>query len=201
MNRKFEKDWNFYILHKDKFNFSGEEVVVKYTDFSETYSAKECFYYYDSTGVMYNCSEEDLLKQVINCKKSINFQIKQWVEGLVDLLEYTEVYMNEFQNPPKWIRKAFVNQSIKYWNAKNGLSLKDENDLNEMLKRERYYLYSDNMRVSETMNTDSKLSKKYVDFILKFVYRVMRKPKLTERTSKCQITKIINKLRKPQRRP
>lgn len=46
--------------------------------------AKFCFYKIDTEGKIVGCKEPELLKQILKCKGSINFNIKQWVIGLED---------------------------------------------------------------------------------------------------------------------
>jgi len=110
----FDNDWNFYVRHIGKFTFSAEAVPLQPLD-PNGKSAKECFFRFDSTGKWLPCKEPELLRDVLTTKKSINFQIKQWVEGAYDILEGPDYYLAEFDNPPEWVKNSLINQHEKYW--------------------------------------------------------------------------------------
>jgi hypothetical protein len=99
-NRKysenFERDYTWYLKYKDIFTFSGSIDTKEYKEGNK--SAKECFYIYDSKGRLEGCSEIELLKQIFKCKESINFQIKQWAEGMIDYNTFGIVNIDFFLN-------------------------------------------------------------------------------------------------------
>jgi hypothetical protein len=91
-SEKFERDWNWYNKYKDVFNFDGvqhyynkkgDSIIINKED---GFTAKECFYKYDSEGKILPCKEPNLLYQVLKCKGSINLHIKMWSEDRANLL-------------------------------------------------------------------------------------------------------------------
>lgn len=81
-SKNFERDYNWYLKYKSIFIFSGSP--PKKIEIGYKYTAKEAFYLYDSQGKLVSTYEPELLQQIFKCKESVNFQIKQWVEGLSD---------------------------------------------------------------------------------------------------------------------
>jgi len=102
----FDRDWNFYLAHKDRFTFCGEAVETPKLD-REAYDAKRCFHRYDSQGKYpESCSQPELFMEVLRAKKSINWQIKQWAEGYNDCILSITDYMESFTDPPQWVEEA-----------------------------------------------------------------------------------------------
>lgn len=108
------RDFKFYLEHKDAFTFCGTDLAV-IPQCETGKSAEYCFIQFDTTGKIPPCSQPELLRDVIRTKKAINFQIKQWVEGWVDMREPVDYYLAEFNRPPTWVRKAIINQLKKSW--------------------------------------------------------------------------------------
>jgi len=99
-------------LPEDKFTFCGSKVEsVEYDE--EGYPAKEVFYMLDSRGEVYPCKEPELLRKVIQFKKSLNFHIKMWVDGYEDMFMGVDEFLKEFDNPPEWVGKSFRGQLKK----------------------------------------------------------------------------------------
>lgn len=111
---KFEQGWTFYMNHMDKFTFCGQ-LPVDFEYDPKGPSAKEVFYNWEAGHGLTPTSEPELLQKIHNCKSSINFQIKEWVDGFKDFVEPVDYYMQSFVDPPSWIRKAFVNALKKRW--------------------------------------------------------------------------------------
>jgi len=65
--------------------------------------AKEAFFQLDTYGKIQECSEPELLKEILRCKKAVNWQIKEWVEGFYDMREPFSYYIKSFTNPPSWV--------------------------------------------------------------------------------------------------
>jgi hypothetical protein len=93
-SKGFERDYQFYLSNLDKFNFCGTlnpnfEAII-----NGELSAKECFFFIESQGKNYPCSEPLLLNKLLLCKAGINFQIKQWAEarqeGTLPLVEFSK---------------------------------------------------------------------------------------------------------------
>ena len=138
---QFENDWQFYFTQRHHFIFSGSDIKdsykiqfpgepdIKTTDdegkeitvpWTIPYSkqgktAKECFYKLDSEGKRLPCSEPQLLVEILNCKASINLQIKIWAQSRAEytlpLIELQE-YMEHFKCP-EWVLKAVEAQKTK----------------------------------------------------------------------------------------
>lgn len=116
----FERDYNWYLKYKDIFIFSGNnkhETVVLAGNSELDKSAKECFYSYDCSGKMFTTYEPELLKSLLLCKGSINFNIKMWTEDRVKgYLPYSEFenIIKEYELLP-WMIEAVENQRVKYY--------------------------------------------------------------------------------------
>lgn len=114
-SKNFERDYSFYCRLDDKFSFFGGYVLNILIDNLNGKTAKECFYLWDSTGKMHPCKEPELLYSLIKRKKSLNWHIKEWVDGIVsgdfstrEILDYISNY-----NPPDWIYNAIIRQRNK----------------------------------------------------------------------------------------
>lgn len=77
------------------------------------FSAKECFWLWDSQGKVEPCREPELLKSILKCKGSINLHIKMWAEGIHEgtlfKFEFEEDFMKEFELPD-WVKISVYNQ-------------------------------------------------------------------------------------------
>jgi len=84
-SENFERDYKFYFKNKNNFNFCGT-LTPKFKAIYDVdgKSAKEVFYLIDSTGKNDFTSQPDLLNELLLCKASVNFNIKQWAEGRAD---------------------------------------------------------------------------------------------------------------------
>ena len=111
----FERDYNWYLNHKDIFTFSGSVDRKNYLEGNK--SVKECFYIYDSQGKLEGCEDNDLLKKIFKCKESINFQIKEWSIGRADAtlpkIEFEKV-IKEY-DLLDWMIDAVERQKIKHY--------------------------------------------------------------------------------------
>lgn len=112
-SENFEKDWDFYNINKDKFNFCGEDVDYTPDSSLKIVSPKEAFFIFDSTGKKHPTTDKNLLIGVIKCKKSINFHIKMWAEGYNEYFYGIDEYLNEFKNCQSWVKKALIGQILK----------------------------------------------------------------------------------------
>ena len=118
-SKNFERDYNWYLKYKDIFDFSGspdsKELVIKDEN---GLTAKECFYYRDSTGVIKPTKEPILLAQIYKCKESINFHIKMWAEtraeGTLPKIEFENELSKEYELLD-WMIEAVENQKYKYY--------------------------------------------------------------------------------------
>lgn len=121
-SKKFEETYNWYLSVTDKFNFdgtkdyytkNGKEIIV----FSkEGKSAKECFYLYDSQGIIEPTCEPAQLELLLKTKGSVNLHIKMYAEdrakGVLSFVDFVEIC--EEVNAPMWFFKAVQEQRVKY---------------------------------------------------------------------------------------
>ncbi len=119
-SEKFEKDFNFYLNNKDKFKFAGI-VIDSFKFVFDGADAKLAFWTLDSKGKEVPCSEPELLREILICKKAINLQILMWAEGQDDcwipISELLESFKGEI---PEWVEKAIRNQIAKSMYLKYG---------------------------------------------------------------------------------
>ena len=119
----FERDNKFYLENIKHFNFCGT-LTPKFEAIEDVNgkTAKEVFYLIDSTGKNYPTCEPKLLNELLICKASVNFHIKQWAEGRADgTLPFSEFAGNSetlewkieivkhkyFGWLPNWTKKIF----------------------------------------------------------------------------------------------
>ncbi|MEH2086127.1 hypothetical protein [Nostoc sp.] len=109
---QFERDYQFYLKNAEKFNFAPYQPIVEVSDTGK--DAKHCFWRLDSTGKLLPCSEPELLRSLLICKKSLGFHLKMWAEGFEEMGEEVDYYMSEFISPPKWVRVALEKAISKH---------------------------------------------------------------------------------------
>ncbi len=80
---------------------------------------RECFFKYDQTGVLDPCTDPEVVFKVLRFKKSLNFWIKTWIDGYMDMMEPIEFYISQFDNPPEWVEKSFRHQLQKRYNEED----------------------------------------------------------------------------------
>lgn len=114
-SKNFERDYSWYLKYKNSFIFSGSP--QKKIKTGEKYNAKECFYLYDSQGKLEACTEPELLQQILLCKESINFQIKEWsqdrAKGYLPKTELKKIIL-EYELLD-WMISAVENQKFKHY--------------------------------------------------------------------------------------
>lgn len=128
-SNNFERDYKFYFENIKHFNFCGT-FTPKFEAIEDANgkTAKEVFFLIDSTGKNYPTCESKLLNELLTCKASVNFHIKQWAEGRADgTLPFYEfagdgetlewkvemVKHKYFGWLPNWIKKIFSIQDKK----------------------------------------------------------------------------------------
>lgn len=97
-------DFAFYERNARRFTFSGTAAppVV-----SGTVGALEAFVAHESTGRMLPCADPATLAAVLQAKKAINWQIKQWAEGGSDTMLTVCEALESFDGPvPEWVERA-----------------------------------------------------------------------------------------------
>jgi hypothetical protein len=124
---EFERDYNWYLSVKDKYDFDGVgEYIVRNTkskfagqniiQYDENgVTAKEAFYKWDSCGVIVKTFEPDILYTILKTKGSVNFHIKMYAESLNDFtLFITELKeISREDNAPDWFLEAVFNYANK----------------------------------------------------------------------------------------
>jgi hypothetical protein len=115
-SKNFERDYNWYYKYRETFTFSGS-MPRKIENSPSGKSAKECFHLYDSQGKIAPCREPDLLSEILLCKESVNFQIKEWAQdraiGYLPLVEF-ETIIEEYELL-EWMVNAVERQKCKYY--------------------------------------------------------------------------------------
>ena len=122
-SKQFESDYTWYLSVKDKFSFDGssEYFNKKGIDIIQHdkngLTAKECFYLFDSKGVINPTKEPIELKELLKTKGSVNLHIKMYAEdrakGVLPRIEFDKI-CEEF-NVPKWFIKSVEKQKHKYY--------------------------------------------------------------------------------------
>lgn len=162
---KFEESYAFYLRGIEKFDFCGtNQSEIKFQaipNFSGR-SAKECFFKIEAEGKNLPCKEPELLNQLLLCKASLNFYIKQWAEGRADgtlpLVEFCgdgqtiewidgePIYYNSIVEQfdlPLWVIKAVELQ-------KCNIILQDKNfsEFHNVVRQQKEFLKSNENLVS-----------------------------------------------------
>jgi hypothetical protein len=121
---KFERDYNWYLSVSDIFSFDGTKDYynkkgIELIQFDTNgKSAKECFYLYDSNGIISKTNQPDELRSLLKTKGSVNLHIKMYSEdrarGYLPKIEFNKIC--EELNLPDWFVDAVENQKYKYYN-------------------------------------------------------------------------------------
>ena len=120
-SKNFERDYNWYLKYKNVFDFSGSlDNKTLVIESEKGLSAKECFYYRDSQGIIKKTKEPNLLSQIYKCKESINFHIKMWAEtraeGTLPMIDFKEI-IKEYELLD-WMIESVEKQKNKYYKIK-----------------------------------------------------------------------------------
>ena len=122
-SKKFEKDYKWYTSIAHLFCFDGASCyinkkgvdLIRYSTKGKT--AKECFYLYDSNGVIKDTCEPKELETLYRTKGSVNLHIKMYAEdrakGVLPRMVFDQMCI-EF-NAPSWFVDAVENQKVKYY--------------------------------------------------------------------------------------
>ena len=115
-SKKFNRDWEFYLRHRNKFTYAGSPINVEYD--VDGVDAKRAFWTLDSQGKLIPTHEAELLHDILITKAAINFHLKMWAEGYDDMFMGVQDYMAEFDNPPEWVEKSFRTLKTKFYFTK-----------------------------------------------------------------------------------
>jgi hypothetical protein len=89
--------------------------LIQYNPNGKT--AKECFYLYDSNGVIQETREPKELEKLYRTKGSVNLHIKMYAEdrakGILPRMIFDQMCL-EF-NAPGWFGDAVEKQKVKYY--------------------------------------------------------------------------------------
>ena len=122
-SKKFEEDYKWFISIKEVFNFDGcghyfnkKGVDIIQHD-PNGLTAKECFYLFDSQGLIKPTKESDELHSLLKTKGSVNLHIKMYAQGRADgtLYEHELTQIAQEYNAPDWFIKAVEKQKHKYY--------------------------------------------------------------------------------------
>lgn len=126
-SKKFEKDYKWYLSVSDVFSFDGTKDyyskkgidLIQFDENGKT--AKECFYLYDTNGIIKPTCEPDKLKTLLKTKGSVNLHVKMYAEdrakGYLPKIEFDKI-CTEY-DLPSWFINAVENQKKKYYVALN----------------------------------------------------------------------------------
>jgi len=108
----FKRDTTFYLKNRHKFDFFGDLLPeIRYD--KNGIDGIKCYWNIDSKGKYLSTKHVRIVKAILTAKKSVNWHIKEWVDGYEEVREGIQFYLDEFNNPPKWVEKAFRNQLKK----------------------------------------------------------------------------------------
>lgn len=115
-SNRFNEDYAFYLANRKKFTFCGQ-LIPDFVYNKDGIDAKEAFFQLDTYGKTQECSEPELLREILRCKKAVNWQIKEWVEGFYDMCEPFSYYIKSFINPPSWVLDSLKRAVWKRWDV------------------------------------------------------------------------------------
>ena len=126
ISKSFKRDYEWYLSVSDIFTFDGVDIhrnkkgdkIVNYqTEEKGGYSARVCFYCYDTQGKIIPTYEPEKLTLLLKTKGSVNLHIKMYAQdrasGILPKWELQELC--EKWNAPEWFFEAIENQKKRYW--------------------------------------------------------------------------------------
>ena len=123
-NQNFNRDFNWYMSMRHKFNFDGVseyynkkgESIIKYD--RNGVDGKEAFFQWDSNGKIKPTKHPNILHTILKTKGSTNLHIKMYAEdrasGNMGLIELRALCI--YLKAPQWFREAVERQKVKLWN-------------------------------------------------------------------------------------
>jgi hypothetical protein len=118
-SERFDENFELYARLKDVYNFAPYDVFKGKVPQSvkKPISIKEAFYRFDTHGKLLQTKDMQLLTQLIVCKCSINFSIKEYAQdrarGWLSYLDLLDI--QEEHNLPQWFVEAVEKQKSKYY--------------------------------------------------------------------------------------
>lgn len=124
-SKKFELTYNWYLSVSHIFSFDGTNEYynkkgIKLVQFEKKgKTAKECFYLYDTHGIVKTTCEPEKLKTLLKTKGSVNLHIKMYAEdrakGYLPKIEFDKICAE--YDLPRWFVDAVEHQKKKYYVA------------------------------------------------------------------------------------
>lgn len=116
MKESVKKDILWMVKNRHNFTFTGS--TGRKIAFDELgRNGMQCFYVFESTGVLLSTKHPNILESLLKVKASINFQIKEWAQdrasGFLPRIEFNKI-IKEF-DLPEWVMLAVENQKVKYY--------------------------------------------------------------------------------------
>ena len=128
-SKNFQRDYDWYLSVKDSFCFDGTDKyynkkgvpLIQYDKNGK--SAKECFYSYDSQGVIKPTNEPELLKTLLKTKGSVNLHIKMYAEdrakGILPRIEFDKI-CKEFYVPKSREKAKYCSKECMFKGQEKG---------------------------------------------------------------------------------
>jgi hypothetical protein len=115
-SKGFERDFNWYLFMRHRFNFDGH--LDRYIVYDPNgVDGKKAFHKFDSSGRLVPTKHPNILKTLLKTKGSTNLHIKMYAEdrakGRLPLLEFRGICI-EFR-APYWFREAVEQQKSKFY--------------------------------------------------------------------------------------
>lgn len=114
-SKNFERDFNWYLSIRHKFNFCGKDYDISFD--SKGISGKLAFHLFDSQGIIKPTKHPRLLKTLLVSKGSVNLFAKMYAEdrasGILPKKELEQ--MCKEWEAPEWYMKAIEYQKARYY--------------------------------------------------------------------------------------
>lgn len=108
-SQSFNRDWDYYMSRiKTEVDYPLSLCIVPKDENGLT--PKECFYYFESQGKKYPCTDPNTFQKVLWVKSLVNLTIKMWVEDIQKRLVFINEIEESCKNKPDWVLKSFYNQ-------------------------------------------------------------------------------------------
>lgn len=115
-SKSFLRDIAFY-WHNRRYTFFGNKLPI--IDYDRCgVDGMHCFWLIDSRGKYVATRHPRLVRALLATKKSINWHLRVWSEGFLDMCEPLSYYKALFIDPPDWVGVSFhklVIKNVKGW--------------------------------------------------------------------------------------
>ncbi len=115
-SKGFERDFNWYLTSRHRFNFDGHlDRDIEYDP--NGVDGKRAFQLFDAQGRLVPTKHPNILRTILKTKGSINLHVKMYAEdrakGRLPLIEFRGMCI-EFK-APHWFREAVEQQKSKFY--------------------------------------------------------------------------------------